>query len=786
MSSQTPPTPPSKVTPAEEEKRILKPNFITEIVERDLREQKYGHIVTRFPPEPNGYLHIGHAKAICIDFGVAHDYGGHCNLRMDDTNPTGEDMEYAEAIQRDIEWLGFDCRDNLFFASDYFETLYQHAITLIEQGNAYVDSASEEEIREYRGTITEPGKESPYRTRSVEENLDLFRRMREGEFAEGAHVLRAKIDMAHPNMIMRDPILYRIRHAHHYRTADAWPIYPLYDFAHCLSDAIEGVTHSLCTLEFENNREIYDWLVDHLYEAPRPYQHEFGRHNIEYTVLSKRRLVQLVREGHVTGWDDPRMYTLTALRRRGVTPEAVLDFVNRIGVSRSNSVTSVALLEHSVRDDLNTKAPRVMAVVDPLKVVITNYPAGQSEQLEAPYWPHDVPREGSRQVPFSRELYIEREDFMKDPPKGYKRLSPGDEVRLRHAYVIRCDEVIKDASGSISELRCSYDPDTLGKNPTDRKVTGAIHWVSAPHALPVELRLYDRLFTVPNPSAGEKPFTEYLNPDSLVIKRGFVEPSVKDDPQDTRYQFERQGYFWQDPKDSASGALVFNRIVTLRDSWAKRTEKQDQVAEAPQEKPSSEPAAQATETERDLVAELNPDQKAVFERYTGALGLSEDDAVMLAGNAELGAFFEDALRHHDNPQGIANWIVNDLWREAKGTGLEALPVTPQALAELVALIDQNTITSRIAKEVFAEMLQRGDEPRGIVKERGLEQIADPAALTPIVDKLIANNPDKVTAYRAGKTGLKGFFVGQVMRQTGGKANPQLVQELVEDRLKVKV
>jgi len=476
-------------------------DFIRTVVNEDMRTGRYdGKVITRFPPEPNGYPHIGHAKSISLNFGLALEYGGRCHLRMDDTNPTTEDEEYVRALQDAVHWLGFDWGKHLYYASDYFPQLYAFAEQLILDGKAYVDSLNEEEIREYRGTVTEPGRESPYRNRSVEENLDLFRRMRAGEFADGAHVLRGKGDMASPNMKMRDPLFYRIRHAHHYRTGDEWCIYPMYDFAHPLSDAIEGVTHSICTLEFENNREIYNWLADNLLEEPRPHQYEFARLNLDYTIMSKRKLLQLVQENHVNGWDDPRLSTIAGLRRRGVTPEAIRAFCDKIGVSKANSRVDIALLDHCIRDDLNTKAPRVMAVLRPLKVVITNYPAGQAEALEASFWPRDVPKEGSRPVPFARELYIEQDDFMENPPKGFHRLVPGGEVRLRYAYIITCDDVIKDAEGNVLELRCSYAPESRGGAAVDgRKVKGTIHWVSAAHAVPVEVRLYDRLFTTSNP-----------------------------------------------------------------------------------------------------------------------------------------------------------------------------------------------------------------------------------------------------------------------------------------------
>jgi len=544
------------------------------MVARDVASGKFGRrVMTRFPPEPNGFAHIGHAKSICLNFGVAEEFAGVCNLRFDDTNPFTEDIKYVNAFKEDVRWLGFDWDGREFYASDYFERLYDFAVLLIEKGKAYVDSQTDEEIRAGRGTISEPGKESPYRNRSVEENLDLLQRMKAGEFPDGAHVLRAMIDMAHPNFIMRDPILIRIRNAPHYRRGNAWCIYPLYDYAHGLSDAIEGVTHSLCTLEFKDNRDIYDWLVREVGFDRPPEQTEFARLNLDYTVLSKRKLLRLVNEGHVTGWDDPRMPTIAGLRRRGVTPEAIRAFCDGIGVARSDARVELAKLEHAIRDDLNARVPRVLCVVRPLKVVLINYPEGQVEELDSPYYPHDVPKEGSRALPFSRELYIDREDFMENPPKKFFRLAPGREVRLRYGYLITCTDVIKDSAGNIVELHATYDPATRGGNtPDGRKVQGTIHWVSAARALDCEVRLYDRLFSVPDPDAvpeGQE-FTSVLNPDSLItVRQAKIEPSVANDPPGSRYQFERTGYFMSDPVDSKPGALVYNRTVTLRDSWAK-------------------------------------------------------------------------------------------------------------------------------------------------------------------------------------------------------------------------
>lgn len=550
-------------------------DFIRAMVARDLETGKYGgRVATRFPPEPNGYLHIGHAKAICLSFGIAEEFGGTCNLRYDDTNPETEDEQFADAIAEDIRWLGFDWASKLH-ASDCFEQMYEWAEQLIQAGKAYVDSQSLDEIRANRGTVTQPGRNSPHRDRSVEENLDLFRRMRAGEFPDGAHVLRGVADMAHPNMLMRDPLLYRIRHAHHYRTGDDWCIYPMYDYAHCLEDAIEDITHSLCTLEFRNNREVYDWVLDAVgFDRPRPEQTEFARLNLDFTVLSKRKLVKLVDGGLVDGWDDPRMPTIAGLRRRGVPPEAIRTFCDMIGVGDVDGRIDIGKFEYAIRDTLNWTAPRRLCVLDPLKIVVTSYAADAVEWIDAPEFPHDVGKEGSRRMPFTREIWIESSDFMEEPVRKFRRLSPGSEVRLRHAYVIRCDEIVKDpTTGEIVELHCTHDPDTLGAHPVDgRKVRGTIHWVSADHALPCVVQLYDRLFSVPNPEDVEEgaTFTDHLNPDSRVTLKGVrIEPAVAADPPGTRYQFERTGYFASDPVDSAPGSLVFNRIVALRDSWSK-------------------------------------------------------------------------------------------------------------------------------------------------------------------------------------------------------------------------
>ena len=550
-------------------------DFLHVRINQDNAFGRFGKKVhTRFPPEPNGYLHIGHAKSICINFGLAQEYGGLCNLRFDDTNPVKEDTEYVDSIREDVHWLGGEWDDREYYASNYFDQLYAFAEQLIRDGKAYVDSQSAEEIRASRGTLTQPGTESPYRNRSVEENLDLFHRMRDGEFADGEHVLRAKIDMASPNVVMRDPTLYRIRHAEHHRTGNKWCVYPMYDFTHCLSDSLEGITHSICTLEFVNNRELYDWVLDAL-GVYHPQQIEFARLGLTYTVLSKRKLIQLVKGGFVRGWDDPRMPTICGMRRRGYTPEAIRDFCSRIGVARAENLVEYSLLEFCVREHLNAVAPRTMAVLDPIKVVIENYPEGQVEWFDMPF-SQDGSVEGSRKVPFSRELYIERDDFREDPPKKFHRLFPGSEVRLRYAYYVTCKDVIKDADGNIVELRCTYDPESKGgSTPDGRKIKGTIHWVSVPHAVPAEVRLYEHLFTSPTP--GNTPegveFTDLLNPGSMRVVTAQVEPALAEFPAGARVQFERLGYFCVDP-DSKPGAPVFNRTVTLKDSWAKIEGKQ--------------------------------------------------------------------------------------------------------------------------------------------------------------------------------------------------------------------
>lgn len=747
-------------------------DFLRTIVEQDLKNGKYEKVITRFPPEPNGFPHIGHAKSIYINFGIAKDYQGHCNLRMDDTDPTKEDTKYVEALKDAVKWLGFDWGEQMYYTSDYFPKIYEYAVQLIKMGKAYVDSLNEEEIREYRGTVTQPGRRSKYAQRSVEENLDLFERMKKGEFKDGEHVLRAKIDMSAANMKMRDPLLYRIRHAHHYRAGNEWSIYPMYDFAHCLSDYIEGVTHSICTLEFENNRDIYDWVLDTLeLKPPRPYQHEFARLGINYTVMSKRKLLELVEGKYVSGWDDPRMPTIAGYKRRGYTPESILNFCEQIGIAKANSMVDVSQLEFCIRDDLNTKVPRVMCVLDPIKVTIQNYEG--SEEIEASYYPHDVPKEGSRKIPFSSEIYIEREDFSLNPPKGYNRLTLEQPVRLRHAYIIECKEVIKDKDGNISEIIAQYHPNSKSGNDTSGiKVKSAIQWVEAKTAKQIEVRLYDRLFKNELPEG-----LEDLNPNSLtIIKNALVEPAVIDEKVNERFQFERQGYFYADPVDSTDENPVFNKIVGLKDSWAKKsTQTQEKI------KPEIKTPAKQ-EIVHGEADPMNEEQKALFEKYTSIYGLNNEVANILARDEALSMFYTQALSHLNSPVSLANIVANEVAKELKEKDSSALKFDPSKVAQLVKMIDEEIISTKIAKEVFEQMAQTGEDPEKIVEDQGLVQISDPSIILPIIDDVMKKNPENVEKYKAGNQKLFGFFVGQVLKATQGKANPKVVNDLVLEKL----
>ena len=776
--------------------RALPPatNFIREIINDDLRTGRHGdRVVTRFPPEPNGYLHLGHAKSICLNFGIAEDYAEvadtRCHLRFDDTNPETESEEYAEAIKDAVHWLGYDWDEHCYHAADYFEQFYDFAVQLVKQGDAYVDSQTEEEIRENRGTVNEPGVPSPYRDRPVEKNLDLLQRMRDGAFEDGEHVLRAKIDMASPHMIMRDPLLFRIKHAHHYRRGDAWCLYPMYDFAHPLEDAIEDITHSLCTLEFDNNRRVYDWLLERCLpedkHESRPHQYEFSRLNVGYTVMSKRKLLQLVERGDVMGWDDPRLPTLAGLRRRGVPPAAIRAFCDEVGVTRTESRVQISRFEHAIRDTLNTTAPRVMAVIDPLKVVLTNYSADDTEWMDLPSWPHDIDNEGSRRVPFSRTLYIERDDFQEEPEEGFRRLAPGRAVRLRNSYVITCERVVRDDDGTIKELHCTYDPATKGNvDPTDSPTPkGVIHWVDAQAGIPFEARLYDRLFTVPAPDDGDEDFKTHLNPDSLQVHEGIVEPSILDNPADQRYQFERVGYFWQDPEDSTRDALVFNQIVPLRDRWADDGETVDLEAERKAKEAAKEAQRKRSiEAQRDPAAQLSQAERAVYEQYHSELGLTHDGAALLAGDEPLRSFFGEALNHYDAPQAVANWVVNELQAARKDQSLSDLPFDAAQFADLVRLVDTDVITNRAARDVFGRMMSDGGDPTSIVEAEGLEQIDDTDALRAAAQSVVDENPDEAERFRNGEEQLMGFFMGQIMRATNGSADPQEAQAALREVL----
>ncbi len=746
-------------------------DFLRVKVEEDLKAGKYDGVVTRFPPEPNGFPHIGHAKSICINFGIAKDYKGLCNLRMDDTNPTTEDTVYVEALKDAVEWLGFEWNNEVRYTSNYFDKLYDYAVQLIKMNKAYVDSASEEEIRENRGSVTEAGKRSKYADRTVEENLDLFERMKNGEFKDGEHILRARIDMSAANMQLRDPLLYRIRHANHHRTGDKWCIYPMYDFAHCLSDYMEGITHSICTLEFENNRDIYDWVLETLgLENPRPYQHEFARLGINYTVMSKRKLLELVNEKKVSGWDDPRMPTIAGYKRRGYTPESILKFCDDIGIAKANSMVDVSQLEFCIRDDLNTKVPRVLAVLDPLKVTITNYKG--SEEIDAPYYPHDVPKEGNRKIPFSSELYIEKDDFSENPPKGFFRLTPEQPVRLRHGYIITCKEVIKDSDGNIVEIKAEYHPDSKsGSDTSGIKVKSAIQWVSSKEAKKIEVRVYDRLFKNEAPEGMDD-----LNEDSLnIIKDALIEPAVITEKPDERFQFERQGYFYADPIDYTSETPVFNKIVGLKDSWGKKSEKR-----APRGERKPAPKKEQIDGE---VAPMSEAEQALFDKYTNELKLNNEVANTLARDEKLSKFYEEALSVNNTPVNLANMVSNEVARELKEKEMNELKFTAKQIAELIKMVDDETISNKIAKQVFEEMVKSGENPKQIVEAKGLIQISDPAQILPIIDEVIAKNPDNVEKFKAGNTKLLGFFVGQTLKATGGKANPKVVNELVAQQLK---
>jgi glutaminyl-tRNA synthetase len=770
------------------------PNFLAQIIEADLADGRNdGRVVTRFPPEPNGFLHIGHAKSILLNFGLARRYGGRTHLRFDDTNPVTEEAEYVEAIQGDVHWLGGDWGGHLYYASDFFEQMYACAERLVREGYAYVDSQSQEAIREQRGSFDRPGEESPWRDRPAEESLDLLRRMRAGEFPDGACVLRARIDMTHKNLLMRDPLLYRIRHAHHHRTSDRWCIYPMYDYAHPLEDAFEGVTHSICTLEFESNRELYDWVLDHLGPwDPRPRQYEFARLSLGYTVLSKRKLLQLVNESRVSGWDDPRMPTIAGLRRRGVTPEGLRDFAELIGVAKNNSVVDIGKFEFAVRNDLERRCPRAMAVLNPLPLVVTSWPEGQIKELEVPWWPGE-PARGGRRVPFGRELLVEREDFALDPPEDWKRLAPGREVRLAGAYVVRCDEVVRDAAGEVIELRCSHHEDGGER----RRTPGTIHWVHATRSSPATIRLYDRLFAVEQPDALED-FVSALNPDSLVVAaRSRVEPALAEAEPGDRYQFLRQGYFLVDPVDSRPGAPVFNRTISLKDTWASRAApRPERPPRARKEPPASDaggaagPARKSRGEHRAALRAAHAALAERFERYQRELGLSKEDADLLTGDPEVASYFDAAVEEYGNtvpaakrtPRSVARWLLNDLLGLAPDGRLDRLRLRGGAFGRFVALVDAGRVTPAAGKTLLASLVEHAADPATRMEQLGLARVDDRAAVEAAVSATLERHTTEVARYRAGEKKLLGVLLGAVMRSTQGAADAALVRRLLEERL----
>ncbi len=761
-------------------------NFLTEIVDRDVRAGlNRGRVVTRFPPEPNGFLHIGHAKSILLNFGLARRHGGTTHLRFDDTNPETEETEYVEAIQADVRWLGCDWGERVYFASDFFEEMYQKAERLVAEGHAYVDSQSQEAIREQRGDFNRPGSNSPFRDRPAGESLDLLRRMRAGEMEDGACVLRARIDMAHRNVLMRDPLLYRIRRARHHRTGDRWCIYPMYDYAHPLEDAFEGVTHSICTLEFESNRELYDWVLDHTGPwDPRPHQYEFARLALGYTVLSKRRLLQLVNEKRVAGWDDPRLPTIAGLRRRGVTPEALQDFAEIIGVAKNNSVVDIGKLEYAIRSDLETRCPRALAVLDPLPATIVDWPEGRVEELDLPWWPAE-PGRGSRPVPFGRDLLLERDDFALEPPAEWKRLAPGREVRLAGAFRVRCQEVDRGPSGEIRSLRLTHDPASRGGGAGGRP-TGTVHWVHAARSLPAEVRLYDRLFTVEQPEA-EPDFLSAVNPGSLVLARGArVEPALGQAALGSRWQFLRQGYFFVDPQHSRPGAPVFNRTIGLKDTWAARAAAPE--AREPRARKvraaAAPPAAGRKRGRAELRAEAraaNPALAAAQARYLKA-GLTEADADLVSGDVALSAWFDAAVASGAPAPSAARWLVNELLGLARDRALADLPLSAASFGQFVRLVEAGRVAPAAGKALLAALADRGGDPEALLSELGLARVEDRGAIDAAIARALEARPAELARYRAGEAKLFGVLLGAAMRETGGAADPALVRRLLQERL----
>lgn len=795
--------PADSTLPKPVESPVRPSNFLEEILAADAERGTYGgRVLTRFPPEPNGYPHVGHAMSICLNFGLAEKFGGQTNVRYDDTNPETERQEYADALLDAVTWLGFDPKAVLF-TSDYFEPLYAWAVQLVQDGKAYVDSQDGEAIRQQRGTVTEPGTNSPYRDRPADESLRLLDEMRRGLHPDGAHVLRAKIDMAHPNMKMRDPLMYRIRRGvPHYRRGLDWSIYPLYDWAHGQSDAIEGVTHSLCTLEFDVNRELYDWYLDALgIAAPRNRQYEFARLNLDYTVTSKRKLLLLVNEGHVSGWDDPRMPTVAGMRRRGIRPEALRRFVERVGVSKVNGRVDLALFEHIVRDDLNALAPRVLAVARPVRLTLTNWPAGKTETREAPYWPHDVtPPEGAplaRPLSFSGQLWIDRDDVSLDPPKGWKRLAVGADIRLRHAYVIHVDEVVTDAAGEVVEVKATYYPDSAGGGADEaRKARGVVQWVDAATAVPATFRLYDRLFAVPAPEdAGREAasddeakaaFLATLTPHSLVETQGFVEASVAAGPTDARYQFERTGFFWQDPLDTRPDALVFNRIVTLKDGWAPvdaSAQAGTSASPAPEasKRASATPSAVPARKPEPVSAADVLDGKA-RERFDAlvAAGAGREDAAVMAQDPALVELFAAADIAGGDAKALGTLVAQDARRlRAAHPGLR---FDPREVGRVAALVAERRLSPTGAREVLEALAGGEHGVDALVAARGLAVVSDDAALRPHVDAVLAAHPEEAARFRAGEAKLIGFLTGQAMRRAGKGADARRVGELLREAL----
>ena len=755
-------------------------DFIRDLVARDVAAAKHdGKVTTRFPPEPNGYLHIGHAKSICLNFGLASEFAGVCHLRMDDTNPTTESQEYVEAIRRDVRWLGFDWAENMFYASDYFERLYELGEKLIRLGRAYVCDCNEEEMGRDRGTVTQAGVDCPHRARPADESVALFRRMRAGDFAEGAKTLRAKIDMASPNMKLRDPPLYRIKRAHHYRTGDKWCIYPLYDYAHCLSDSIEGITHSLCTTEFESARELYDWVVAAAEMPWVPRQTEFARLNLSYTVMSKRKLLELVTKKDVSGWDDPRLPTIAGLRRRGCTPDAIREFCSRIGVSKNQSVVDLALFEHTLREDLDARSPRVLGVLRPLKLTVESFAAGEVDELDAPFWPEGRGSGESRKLAFTRDLLIERDDFAESPPKDFHRLAPSRTVRLRHAYLVTCTGVTKDSAGNVIEVKCTHDPATRGGNAgPGQKVSGTIHWVSASRSIAAEVRLFDRLFVVEEPDAGGD-FRKDLNPASLETVQARVEAGLAGAAVGEHFQLERQGFFVVDP-DSRPGALVLGRTVTLKDSWAKA----GKAAPEGRAAKGDARAAKGGEAQRDGDAAAGPARARHHELTPAAaalrdsLGISGDEAGTLDAEPFLRELLEQAMAAGAPARETAALLCNDLIGELRARKLERPSFGGAAVAELVELVRKGTLSSRLAKDVLGEMLTTGTGPRAIVERRGLSVISDSTALEAVVQKVIAANPELAARVRAGNANVIGALLGIAMRESGGRADPKALRELL--------